>query len=197
MTFNAAIPLNGDSPGIFPSQCQTNMARLQTLLGADHQFNLSAAADDGYHNLVHLTQQAPSGALAATGRVYAQAIAGKINLFYMNDAGGGFQITPTIPIYAAVNFFGNPTTIRFSHNVSSVTRNDKGLYTINFINPLPSNNYVVTGMCMRDTSNALMQVKSDSNYANSVSQNFVKINTFDLDGNNRDVTAAFVLICGG
>lgn len=70
------------------------MARLQTLLGADHQFNLSAAADDGYHNLIHLTQQAPSGALAATGRLYVRSNGGVIQLFYMDDTGVEHQLTP-------------------------------------------------------------------------------------------------------
>lgn len=94
MTFNASIPLNSDSPSIFPAQSQTNYTRLQTLLGADHQFNLSSAANDGYHNLVHLTQQAPSGALGATGRLYVKSSGGLIQLFYMDDAGTEYQITP-------------------------------------------------------------------------------------------------------
>lgn len=94
MTFNAAVPLNSDSPSIFPAQNQTNMARLQTLIGADHQFNLSAAANDGYHNLIHLTQQAPSGALAATGRLYVKSTGGIIQLFYMDDTGVEHQVTP-------------------------------------------------------------------------------------------------------
>lgn len=94
MTFNPSVPLNGDSPAIFPAQNQVNMARLQTLLGADHQFNLSAAADDGYHNLVHLTAQAPTGALAGIGRVYVKSTGGVIQLFYMDDTGVERQITP-------------------------------------------------------------------------------------------------------
>ena len=94
MTFNPAIPLNSDSPSIFPTQSQVNYGRLQTIIGGDHQFNLSAAPDDGYHNVVHLTQQAPSGALAATGRLYVKSIAGLIELYYMDDAGLEQQITP-------------------------------------------------------------------------------------------------------
>jgi hypothetical protein len=94
MPFDAAVPLNSDSPAIFPAQNQTNMSRLQTIISADHQFNLSAAANDGYHNLIHLTQQAPSGALAATGRVYAKSTGGLVQLFYMDDAGTEYQITP-------------------------------------------------------------------------------------------------------
>jgi hypothetical protein len=94
MTFNAAVPLNSDSPAIFPSQNQVNMARLQTLLGANHQFNLTAAADDGYHNLIVLTPQAPTGALAGLGRLYVRSSGGVMQLFYMTDAGTEIQITP-------------------------------------------------------------------------------------------------------
>lgn len=115
MTFNPAVPLNSDSPGIFPAQNQTNMARLQTLVGADHQFNLTAAANDGYHNLVHLTQQAPAGVLAATGRLYAKSSGGLIQLFYMDDAGTEYQITPdyvnsTMKVAGSASVASNATT---------------------------------------------------------------------------------------
>lgn len=94
MTFNPSVPLNSDSPATFPAQNQTNMSRLQTLLGADHQFNLSAAADDGYHNLIHMTPQAPTGALVGIGRLYVKSISGAIQLFYMDSTGREIQITP-------------------------------------------------------------------------------------------------------
>lgn len=94
MSFNASVPLSTDSPSLFPSQNQTNMSRLQTIVSADHQFNLSATADDGYHNLIHMTQQAPTGALAATGRLYVKTATGLIQLFYMDDAGTEYQLTP-------------------------------------------------------------------------------------------------------
>ncbi len=46
-------------------------------------------------------------------------------------------------ILAWVNFNGNtsPGTIRGSHNVTSVTRNSTGNYTINFTTPLDNANY--------------------------------------------------------
>ncbi len=94
MTFNAAVPLNSDSPAIFPTQNQTNMARLQTLLGANHQFNLTAAADDGYHNLVVMTPQAPTGAMPGYGRLYVRSSGGIIQLFYMDSTGREIPITP-------------------------------------------------------------------------------------------------------
>lgn len=135
MSFNAAVPLNSDSPSIFPTQNQTNMGRLQTLFGADHQFNLSAAADDGYHNLIHLTQQAPSGALAATGRVYAKTASGAVNLFYMDDAGLEYQITPIsaapTKVTGSVALSGNAT----SGTIYTVPNNSQGTIFVNYINP--------------------------------------------------------------
>lgn len=135
MTFNPAVPLNSDTPSIFPSQNQTNMNRLQTLLGADHQFNLTAAADDGYHNLIHLTQQAPTGALAATGRLYVKSASGAINLFYMDDAGLEYQITPVslapTRVTGSVVLNGGQT----SGTIYTIPNNSQGTIFVNYINP--------------------------------------------------------------
>jgi hypothetical protein len=55
------------------------------------------------------------------------------------------------PIYAArawVNFDGTtatPSTIRGSGNVSSVTRNGTGDYTVNFTTAMPDTDYVMSG----------------------------------------------------
>lgn len=111
------------------------MSRLQTILGADHQFNLTAAADDGYHNIVHLTQQAPSGALAAIGRVYAKSAGGAINLFYMDDAGLEYQITPVsiapTRVTGSVALAGNAT----SGTVYTIPNNSQGTIFVNYITP--------------------------------------------------------------
>jgi hypothetical protein len=198
MTFDPNVPLNSDSPAIFPPQNRGNMGRLQTIISADHQLNLTAAANDGYHNIVHLTQQAPSGVLAATGRVFVKSVSGVIQLFYMNDAGIESQITPTIPIHAAVNFFGNPVSIRYGFNVSSVVRNSSGDYTISFTTALPSNNYVVTGMCMRDiTGGGVVQIKPDANYSAVVTTTFVRVLTVSLGNVPNDMQAVFIQISGG
>lgn len=148
MTFDPAIPLNAASPGLFPAQNRQNMARLQTLLGADHQFNLTAASNDGYHNLIHKTVQAPSGALASTGRSYVKVSAGRVNDFYMDDNGVEYQVTPTMPIRAAVAFDGTGAIQGTAYNVASVTLASTSQFTINFTRPMPDANYViqVTGM---------------------------------------------------
>jgi len=185
MTFNPAVPLNSDSPSIFPAQNQTNMARLQTLLGADHQFNLSAAADDGYHNLIHMTQQAPSGVLAATGRSYAKSSAGRIHSWYMDDMGAAYQITPTMPIRAAVNFVGDggigAASMRSQFNVSGVNHTATGTYTVSFTTAMPNANYIVQATGMRTGSGVASNgcITSDSTYSNSVGTTFVKISSLD------------------
>lgn len=181
MTFNALIPLNSDSPSIFPSQNQTNMTRLQTLFGADHQFNLTSAADDGYHNIIHMTQQAPSGPLAATGRGYVKSSAARIHDFYMDDTGVGYQITPTMPIRASVNFSGlGSTTIRSQFNVSSVTYGGVGVYVINFTSPMPDNNYMVQITGMLTTGIAIGCIAANGTYGTSVTTTSVAINFANL-----------------
>lgn len=119
MSFNAAVPLNSDSPGIFPAQNQTNMARLQTIIGADHQFNLSATGNDGYHNLIHMTLQAPAGALASTGRLYVKTVSALVQLHYMDSAGTEYQVTPayinsTMNVSSNASLGGGASTTIFS-----------------------------------------------------------------------------------
>lgn len=94
MTFNNLIPQAADSPGIFPAQSQVNFTRLKTIIDADHQFNDTAATNDGYHNLIHMIPQAPTGALAGIGRLYPKISSGVVQLFYMDDSGTEYQITP-------------------------------------------------------------------------------------------------------
>lgn len=47
---------------------------------------------------------------------------------------------------AWVNFNGNAASIRASFNVSSVTRNTTGQYTVNFTNAMSDVNYAICGV---------------------------------------------------
>jgi len=199
MTFNPSIPLNSDSPGIFPAQSQTNYSRLQTLVGADHQFNLTAAANDGYHNLIHMTVQAPTGALATTGRAYVKLSAARIHQFYMDDTGAEYQITPTMPIRAAVNFNGTGAngakTIRSQFNVASVVKTANGLYTINFTTAMPDANYIVQVTGMRDLDGfSCGFVRGNATYGSSVTTTSVKIGFNDQQADPKDVLMGNVTI---
>jgi len=65
---------------------------------------------------------------------------------------------------AWVNFNGADGSRRASHNVSSVTRNGTGDYTVNFTNAMPDANYSVAGIGMTDSVSytAICQIKGSS-----------------------------------
>jgi hypothetical protein len=67
---------------------------------------------------------------------------------------GGSTLYPEFKCRAWVNFNGetSPGTIRASGNVSSVTRNGTGDYTVNFTTAMPDANYSFTFGGARDTS---------------------------------------------
>jgi len=106
MTFDASTPLATDSPAFFPAQNQANMAVLNTIIASDHQFNLTPAPgdDSGYHNLIHMTIQAPAGALANTGRFYVKSASGRIYPFYMDDTGVAYQIVGTSSVVSSPGY---------------------------------------------------------------------------------------------
>jgi hypothetical protein len=82
-----------------------------------------------------------NGILKSSSGVVSQAVAGTDYL-----VGGGSAITSTNTAKAWVNFDGttSPGTIRSSYNVSSVTKNGTGDYTVNFTTPMSDANYSVT-----------------------------------------------------
>lgn len=76
-------------------------------------------------------------------------MAGTVVLSTLNDSSGvlATQNGMTGIAKAWVNYKGTSTqSIRDSFNVSSVTRNGTGDYTINFTTALPNSNYAATGM---------------------------------------------------
>jgi hypothetical protein len=87
---------------------------------------------------------------------------------------GGLALSPDIkaalnasgsaPVYAArawVNFNGTGTVaIRASGNVSSITDNGTGTYTVNFTTAMPDVNYAVSGIAASDSAGELFAVSS-------------------------------------
>lgn len=82
---------------------------------------------------------------AETGTVLTSAS----SLYSDSDALDLFNVTGSAPVYACrawVNFNGTGTVaIRTSGNVSSITDNGTGQYTVNFSTALPDANYSVGG----------------------------------------------------
>jgi hypothetical protein len=98
----------------------------------------------------------------------AEAEAGTNNTQYLTPLRlrEGVNATGTAPIYAArawVNFDGTtatPSTIRGSGNVSSITRNATGDYTVNFTTAMPNANYT--------SSIAVQRASTDTNLHGSI-----------------------------
>ena len=77
------------------------------------------------------------------------------------------------PIYAArawVNFNGTGTVaIRASGNVTSITDNGTGDYTVNFTNALPDVNYAFTGTLAPGSASTVVCVAENSNTTRTAS----------------------------
>ena len=100
---------------------------------------------------------------------------------------------------AWVNFNGTSTiTIRDSFNVSSVTRNAAGDYTINFTTAMPNANYSVSVSCMLNASptanSAFPIVYGNATYTDTYKTNSIRIATVDYVSIPKDVLAANVTI---
>lgn len=87
----------------------------------------------------------------ATDTELSTALAGKANTIVANDSQikTALNASGAAPIYACrawVNFNGTGTVaIRASGNVSSITDNGTGDYTVNFTTAMPDNNYSFNG----------------------------------------------------
>jgi hypothetical protein len=104
-------------------------------------------------------------------------------------------VSGTAPIYmcrAWVNFNGTGTVaIRASGNVSSITDNGTGNYTVNFTTALADANYSVTALSSRDasTSNIITQIDGTT-----FTSSACRIRTFDLANGGQDALNACVSI---
>ena len=83
----------------------------------------------------------------------SEAEAGTDNTAVMTSLRTSQAIDERNPIFAAVAFNGDNGTIFNAQNVSSVTRNATGDYTILFSNAASNSNYAMAGMCISFNSN--------------------------------------------
>ena len=103
--------------------------------------------------------------LSAIDAAAARATLGAQATLVANDAGvkTALNASGDAPIYACrawVNFNGTGTVaIRASGNVSSITDNGTGDYTINFTTPMPDTNYIINGSTLEVAGGANGAVK--------------------------------------
>lgn len=137
MTFDANVPNGGQSPGLFPTQANTNFARLKTLINAEHVFNDTAGVTDGVHKqMTTINRSDPVSLPAGTNFMFYSAT----NVPKTYDGVRNYFLPQ---IVASVSFKPNglsPVTISNMINISGVTRVSTGIYTIGFTTALPDVN---------------------------------------------------------
>jgi hypothetical protein len=116
----------------------------------------------------------------------------EVGRFDSNSANANFQfnsgygsVATAYGCRAWVNFNGTGTVaIRASGNVSSITDNGTGNYTINFTTAMPDVNYSVSGYCTNPSSRAL--VFGD---VNTYATGSLRINSAYISGTNGEATS--------
>lgn len=121
----------------------------------------------------------------------------------LNAAGNESPISVPGAAKAWVNYDGssgttgqNDTTIRSSYNVSSVTNNASGDYTVNFTNNMPNANYAAICSGGNNASSGEgAWVATYDNATNTVSG--VRIATYQSDGSGNDPTEQVSVVVFG
>jgi len=94
-----------------------------------------------------------------------------------SDALSLFNATGSAPVYACrawVNFDGTGTvSIRESGNVSSITDNGTGDYTVNFSNAMPDTNYTPVSGALGDTFYGTILILGESGSTGALKGKFV------------------------
>ena len=197
MTYNPSVPNAAQSPGLFPPQNSTNFARLKTIINADHVFNDTAQATDGVHRQVTMIARAQPVALPAGTNAILYTKIDSLGASQLNFWNGAlnFQITPQVSIRACVNF-NEAGGIRSQFNVSSVTKNGTGDYTVIFTTPMPDTNYIVqvTGQ-RKDTGECANGcIYGDNSFSAVATVNSVHVLFFGSTNALRAITAGCVTV---
>jgi hypothetical protein len=145
---------------------------LGTTPGSYGKFTIYNNVSSLYHQISNITRPSsttPALFMGTNGATNDAAIASNNSTLYLGyDVSGGFTAVASVDtsnnfkfnsgygsvatsygVRAWVNFNGNGSiSIRSSGNVSSVTRNASGDYTMNFSSSMPDANYVLMGTCM-------------------------------------------------
>lgn len=204
MTFNPAAPSNSSSPGIFPAQNRTNMQRIKALFNNDHVFNDTASVvpnlpgTDGAHRQVTLINRAtPSVLPTGTNAIlYSKVDTLAVTQLWFYNGTTNFQITPQVQLIKAIVNFDSTGTIRSQLNVTSVTKNGTGDYTVNYTTPMTNTNYIVLVTGQRQSSGAgvTASISGNATFSAVATVNSVRVDFRNSGGNTVDVTAGCVTI---
>jgi len=98
MTYDPNVPVATQSPGAFPTQANTNWARLKTIIKADHVFNDTepVPSTDGFHKQVTmLVRGEPSPPISpADAILYSKLDANSLPQLWYYNGTTDLQMTP-------------------------------------------------------------------------------------------------------
>lgn len=145
ITFEGAVTLTNSSTLVLPGGANITTAAGDTLIVIP---GATAGTADKWIVVAYQKAQVPA-AIASTAE--AQAGTNNTNFITPLRMREGFNASGTAPVYACrawVNFNGTGTVaIRASGNVSSITDNGTGDYTVNFTTAMPDANYAPVALC--------------------------------------------------
>jgi hypothetical protein len=162
---NADSGVTSGTTGLVTGGGDTGVLEIQT-----NGVTAATVDADQVFNFVNPPTGVPTATIAST----AEAEAGTNNTNFITPLRmrEGFNASGSAPVYAArawVNFNGTTTTptIRASGNVSSVTRNSAGVYTVNFTTAMPDANYslVVSGALSATNNTDRHAIPNNSGYS--------------------------------
>ena len=108
---------------------------------------------------------------------------------------GGTALLPQFACRAWVNFNGTGTVaIRASGNVSSITDNGTGDYTVNFITAMPDANYMVAGTAQRNATNDGGNSLALKQGVTALTTSSVRVGTLYAGSSNEDCPQVHVAI---
>jgi hypothetical protein len=143
----------------------------------------------------NFTVTVPASTTTMVGTDATQTLTNKTLTTPNIDSAQVATVSGTAPLYmcrAWVNFNGTGTVaIRASGNVTSITDNGTGNYTVNFTTAMPDANYSVTALSSRDasTSNIITQIDGTT-----FTSSACRLRTFDVANAGQDALNACVSV---
>lgn len=212
VTWNTTAPDGSKSVAANNTILQQNTTYTETVQNYDHYWNIGTD-EDGHHKYVQTVGYAsggtPTDPTIATGmdavyyaklKTASEATAQQDVQPYYKNAG---QVMQILAMRACVCFdvSSGSVTVKYKHNITSVSRTAQGRFTVTFTNAMPSVNYLVAGSAIRDTSSATSNIffvpDSASNLSSVKTTSTFKFHTPDTESNLRDPLQCWVVFFGG
>jgi len=135
--------------------------------------------------IANLTFSAGTGGTATSGS-YAVTVVDANNFTIVDSVSGSITGSPSVT---------RNNYIRASGNVSSITDNGVGDYTVNFSTAMPDANYVVSGLCQRpDTNNDIALTIPYASLGGAYSTSAVRLVTTTMSASWPGVDASVVSV---